>query len=912
MLVVADERGNDVSLDILAADGSTVVRADNPVRRAGRQSAITTIDASGTLRIRVTGKEHDAVTGHVVASVYDLGALPPGGPCARALRAMAAGDARYASGQEVTLGRRAGTMAATRHTYLLTAEEYLQAYALLESSGDDALRLTAAHSLAAIGYQELQDWRRSVEWAERAAAIATELHRDYDAARARALLAAAWLELAARASQSDHSTATPAATHERFERARTLLRQLEWFHRQRGELYDAALQVNNIGAADYLEGDYAKARVSYARASRAFGALGERPRQGVALGNVANCDWGRDDLVAAAAGYRRALEYLTPEPYPKLYLYDLSNLASLMFAIGDFDESLRLHARALALARRASVRFAESSSLYGLGVAYYALGDLGLARRYLEESLARRPADLDAPGRVKSLRALGALYAREGRPDAAVAADEEALTLSPSTPGRASILVHLAVDQAAAGRTAEALTELATVLGESSVPDPTVRAEALIARAHVQRLASHPADAARDLRSALALIRRHDSPDAQFRGELELALTLKAMDRPDEALAEVDRALARGEELRRQTAVPDLRAYLQEPLRPAFDLKLALLAERHRQLVARGEQHSADRVARIALATAEGGRAKSLFDLASLRHSARGRGGPAPELARRERLYRDLAARRFRLAERESAAAPEDLAMSALRSDIASLRLALDALNAEIARRHGAPAGAAPFVAGNLVAWLGRQTPGTTLVEYWLGADAAYAWTISAGGVHFVVRASGPIADAARALQARHFAMRPAGRSGKRRERPRRSMTRCCAARRRRSRRQLADRHSGWCAQLRNLRRAADRARGERAIPDRGARRRRGTGGPLAPATSVRRPGTGRASGSCWCRIRSTAKTTSGCVAGARRARQQERTRRSSGVSRTFAGCPGPRGRPRSWRRYCRRRRSTS
>jgi CHAT domain-containing protein len=770
VLVVADERGNDVSLDVLAADGSARVHADNPVRRAGRQSAFATTDADGALRIRLAGKEHDAVKGRVRVQLYDLTDLPPDGRCLQALRAIAAGDAQYASGQDVTLGQRTGEMAATRHAYLLVAEEYLRAHALLESAGDTALRLTVAHSLAAVYYQDLQDWRRCADWAERAAALATELHRDYDAARARALLAAAWIELATRASSSDRSTAAPAATHELFERARVLLRRLERFHLERGESYDAALQRNNIGAADYLEGHYATAAASYARAARMFGAIGERPRLGVALRNQANCDWGRDDLVAAAAGYRRALKYLTPEPYPKFYLYAISNLATLKFEIGEFDESLRLHVRALALARRTSARLIESSSLYGIGVAYYALGDVDLARRYLEQSLAHRPAELDPSGRVRSLSALSTLYARDGRLDAAIAADEEALTLTASTLGRARMLVHLALDQAAAGRVPQALEELATVLDEPSAADPTGRIEALIVRAHIERLAKRAADAERDLLSALELIRRRDNPDAQFRAELELALTLKSANRPDDALAAVDRALARSDELRRVTASPDMRAYLQEPLRPALDLKLALLAERHRQLLERGEQRSADRVARAALATAESGRAQSLIDLASLRDAGPARRNLQPELARRERLYRDLAARRFRLAERESAATPEDLATTALRAEIASLRLALDALNVEIARRSGAPAGAAPFVVAELAAWLHRLAPGTTLVEYWLGRDDAYAWTIGGGIVHFSsLGPSQPIADAARAM---HDALRNAtsGSLGERRE----------------------------------------------------------------------------------------------------------------------------------------------
>ena len=754
-LVVADERGNDVSLDLFVADGTVVQHSDNPVRRSGRQSAIGAADAGGMLRIRLTGKEHDAVTGRVAVAVYDPTGMTPDRPCLLALQALAAADASYARGQDVSLGRRTGGSAATRHAYLVAAEEYRRAYGLLASVGDDVLAVSAAHALAAVYYQDLQDWTRSEEWAQRTAAIAGGLQRDYEAARARALLAAAWIELAPRASQSARSTTTPAATHARFEEARALLRQLERFHRLHAERYDAALQLNNIGVADLYEARYAAAQATFARAGREFALLHERPRQGLALQNEATAEWGRGDLIEAARTFRRALELLTPEPYPKLYLFALANSALVHFAIGDFDESLRLHARALAFARAVAARAAEGNSLYGLGVTYYALGDHDLAQRYLEASLALRPAGVDARGRVASLRALSTLYGDGQRYTAAVAVDEEALALSSTAPARARMLVRLGADQAATGQVAAALQAFATVLEESSGADAGARIEAWTARGHVHRLAGDAPAAEHDLRAALALLRRHDSPDAQFRAELELAIVLRSMHRPSDALAAVDRALARGEELRRQTANPEFRAALQAPLRPAFDLKLSLLAEHRRQLLERGERRDADQVALAALATAESGRAQALTDLASLKFPSRTPQDLRSALVRRERLYRDLAARRFRLAERDSSAPADDLVAIALRSDIAGLRLALDTLNAEIARRTGTVAGAAPFAARELAAWLRRRAPGTAIVEYWLGADDAYAWTITRDGVRWTsLGASGPISDAARALHA--------------------------------------------------------------------------------------------------------------------------------------------------------------
>jgi CHAT domain-containing protein/tetratricopeptide (TPR) repeat protein len=754
LLVVATEHGNDLMIGTDTIGRAAGTRADNPVRRSGRQSLIARA-TDAELRIRLTGKEHDAVRGRVTVAAYELAELPQDGRCGRALRALAAGDENYAAGQDVSMGHVAAGPATARHAYLLAAEHYLRAFGLLEGADDGTLRLAAAHALAATYYQDLQDWARAADWAERAAALADGRHLEYEAARARALLAAAWIELATRSAQPGRSIATPAPAHARFEAARALLGTLERFHRARGESYDAVLQLNNHGVADLYEARYVAAGVTFAAAAREFGALHERPREGLALQNVAMAAWGRGDLVAAVRSFEQALERLTPEPYPKLYLIALTNEAIVSTATGNFDAALRLNARALGYARKIGNRAIESQVLYGLGITYYALGDRESAERYLVESLKGRSAESDARGRVASLRALGTIYGDAGHYAAAIAADEEALALSTTSTGRARMLVRLAADKAASGRIEEALKALAAVLDAPADADPGPRIEALIERGHTFRVAGRPADAIADLRAALALVHQHDSPDQDFRAELELARALRLGGEPQAALAAVDRALARGDELRRQTANPEFRALRQEPLRPAYDLKVGLLAERYRQDAQSGNAAGAARIALAALATAEDGRAQSLADLSASRMTKGQSIRLRPELERRERLYRDLAARRYRLMERESGAGADDLTAAALRSDIAGLRLELDGLNAELARRTGTSDGRERFAPEALPAWLGRRGGDVAVVEYWLGAEEASAWTITRNGVRWTpLGATAAIADAARAFHA--------------------------------------------------------------------------------------------------------------------------------------------------------------
>src|SRR5262249_12353494 len=141
-----------------------------------------------------------------------------------------------------------------------------------------------------------------------------------------------------------------------------------------------------------------------------------------------------------------------------------------------------------------------------------------------------------------------------------------------------------------------------------------------------------------------------------------------------------DRALALAEAVRLQTANPELRSTLLQPLRPAFDLKISMLADQYAASAEDSPQRA--ELARSALVTAEQARARTLPDLQSLDVSAP---GIDPSLlARRQSLYRELAARRFRLETSLDRSGTQDTRAQAIRSDIANLRQSLDQIDAQI------------------------------------------------------------------------------------------------------------------------------------------------------------------------------------------------------------------------------------
>src|SRR5712671_2260595 len=101
IVVDALESGNDLTLEVGAAGSDSTTHADSPVRRAGRQWAIVPPGAAGQLVVRLSGKEHADVSGRVTLRAYALGPDGVSSRCVKAVRALAAGDASYARGQDI-------------------------------------------------------------------------------------------------------------------------------------------------------------------------------------------------------------------------------------------------------------------------------------------------------------------------------------------------------------------------------------------------------------------------------------------------------------------------------------------------------------------------------------------------------------------------------------------------------------------------------------------------------------------------------------------------------------------------------------------------------------------------------------------------------------------------------------------
>jgi len=142
------------------------------------------------------------------------------------------------------------------------------------------------------------------------------------------------------------------------------------------------------------------------------------------------------------------------------------------------------------------------------------------------------------------------------------------------------------------------------------------RARALQERARLRASANDIAGAEVDLAAASTTFKTYELPIDEFGAWVSRAQLMHRRGAVTEAFAAIDQALALAEAIRLQSANPELRSTLLQPLRPAFDLKIAMLSEQY--IAANGNAQEQELLAMRALETAEQARARALADYQTL------------------------------------------------------------------------------------------------------------------------------------------------------------------------------------------------------------------------------------------------------------------------------------------------------
>jgi CHAT domain-containing protein len=758
VMVFARERSVDAALEI-TSKGKVIARTDSPIQRTGIQRLTFRVKPDADYVLAIFGKEASATPGQVEVRALSYAATPTNSLCFEVQSVLAGADSAYAAADAAVHGRPGSKASDAPAAYQSAADRYKTAIVKLEASGPSLLLAQAEHALASV-QSETYSAADSIRMAETAARTYDAVDDKYGSAQAVALQAMALMSLAQSPSQSAPTEASTSPA-EMLARARKLLTSIVAFHEQRGESYEQGIALTFIGLAFYSEGLNDEAIGAYTRALHLFQNLGDEGWQAKVLQNIALSETELGRLSQALARYDRVLQLIRQADDPLLFAIVMNNSAYANRVFGNADVALRQYGEALDVTRSLHHAYFEAQSLHGVGSVYEMMGDREVALDYYRQALALRTAELDGPGRTASLRAVGNIMREQGNASEALAMHQEALSLAVTPFAINRIRVQVAKDYRSLDRPDEALKELEKILGKNAASDEMQRAYALLERGGLRTSRDMLAEAEADLRTALATFRKYEAPADEFLAWEGLAQLERKRGASERALAALDKALALIEEIRAQSANPELRATVMQPFRPAFDLKISTLAE-HYFSASQGERARADQtVAMRALMTAEQARVRALADFRSTDISAPGLDSHRGE--QRRLLYKELASRRFQLEARLDKSGTDDARVKQLREEIAALRQKLDRINAEIGAASALTAARSDSHGSVAVRPIDlREIPGdTAIVEYWLGAERAIAWVLTRERLDMVDL--GPTARVNDAARTYHEALRGFG-----------------------------------------------------------------------------------------------------------------------------------------------------
>jgi CHAT domain-containing protein/tetratricopeptide (TPR) repeat protein len=742
VIATAAAIGIDVHLVLVDQSGNSQLFADTPIRRWGPQRIIANVGDRADLVFEMVGKEHPGAQGSVRLDIFRLSDLQGKQACINGYKLLASGDSHYAKAELITAGTK-GTSGDANEEYAAAVKAYQDAASALATTGRSVPLAIAYLSEAATFYQGLQHWTEAKQAALESANAYEAANEDYGVARARAMGAAAEMEIALSAQSNN-----PQGLRDRghiLGSARETFSELAALHRRRHEPFDEALALNNVGIGFYYEGDYQGAIGAYSQAEPIYARLGEKPRDAQVRQNLALVEYELGRFSDAKRNYIQALKLIVQNDNPKLYAEILNNRALAEYVSGDLDAALEHYSAALSILTDIQVTREQARSLQGIGAVYYAAGDREQAIDYFKRSLALRSEALDPRGRGASLRSLASVLSGLNRPSESLALREQALALAAAPSARLRIETQIAGDLQKLGRREDSRAAIDRGIIEAR-DNAFGKALALMQRASLEYEEKSYSQAEADIAVSVNTLERTETPPEDFAALLLAAQISQRLHAEKSAGALVDRALRVAEQIRTESANPELRAGLWQPIRPAFDFKINLQVAS-----VGGRQTDRDRVALATLTIAERFRARSLKDY--WRQVA----GSNPVLTRGklDGLYREIADRRAELETRLDRSPESDPRVRAIRRDIAGLRRQIDTLSGYSATHARAMSAARETGTDSIQVAVETIPADMTVIEYWLGEENAWAWVINRGKVRMIdLGRSKPLELAARDLYA--------------------------------------------------------------------------------------------------------------------------------------------------------------
>jgi CHAT domain-containing protein/Tfp pilus assembly protein PilF len=652
-LVRIDRQHVDVSLELLDARGSSIVRTNSPTLRAGRELLLSTTDPQRQPTLVVASLE-SRTAGRTLEVAIDT---------------MTAVDEEEVRGL-VALTRSAtiGT-GADRDDTEVRVRELMTAARHFKQSNSVPLEAEAELRIAYLYYYVLGDWQQAAAAGQRSRNLYAQKQDVVMEAQAGAIRAASLIELARE--QNVTSRTATGSRNPVFDEIRRLLEKAATVFRAAGMPYDEAHALNNLGIAFYWQGRGDEARVRYEQAERIFATIGERQGEALALQNLAALEYDRGNYAEAVEGFQALLERLEPSEDAGLYVTILNNYAIAAGASGRLDQALNALLTALPLAAGDVDPSHRAATLNALGGVYLVAGETERATTFLRQALELRRLETthDPRGLLTSLIRNGDLERETGNLQAALALHSEALRHAVSNPQKARSLLAIGRDQLLSGSAPVAVRTFERALALELDEAWPVRASLLAGLGQARMLSGDPTGRELVVKAVAAHRNVKDNElaahDLYFLAEQDYrARNLQS------ALALVEQTISLYESQQLGTINPDLRATYIASRADAYDLQAAIYMSLRSDATDRDQK---DRLGIAALASIESLRLRALEDFRRLNLPLRAADGKSVAA-----LDAQIASKSHRLQTVLDQQNPSAERVTALRRDLALLRSQLD------------------------------------------------------------------------------------------------------------------------------------------------------------------------------------------------------------------------------------------
>jgi CHAT domain-containing protein/Tfp pilus assembly protein PilF len=496
LLVVVEQRGIDVVVQLLGPDDKPIMEFDSEIRDYGQEPVSQVADVSGSYRLNLRAKQEAAPAGRYEIRVAELRAATGRDRALQEARQLYVEGvslnraAKYAESlplieraleiREKTLGREDPLVAEALHTLATIyrtkgdnakAEPLLQrALAIREKVlGEEHPDAAASINGLAILYREKGDYDKAEPLFRRALAIREKVLGAWhpDVASSLDSLARVYRE------KGDYGRAEPL-----YQRALAIREKA-----QGPDHPDLASPLNNLALLYWYKGDYAKAEPLYRRAlairEKAQGP--EHPDLADFLNNLALLYKDKGDYAKAEPLYQRALairEKATGPEHP-LLATGLNNLAFLYWIKGDYAKAEPLYQRALAIREaQGPEHLLLATFLNNLAMLYHGKGDDAKAEPLYQRALTivEKVVGAEHPAVASTLNNLATIYREKGDYGKAAPLLQRALAIREKALGLehrdfAVTLDHLGLLHSAKGDydTAEPLFQRALAILEKSL-----------------------------------------------------------------------------------------------------------------------------------------------------------------------------------------------------------------------------------------------------------------------------------------------------------------------------------------------------------------------------------------------------------------------------------------------------------